>query len=124
MDTATYQRKIIMWPVGDVFDSREASIVYRASDPSNVHLTLPHNDGRPAATFTFPREHMLDGLEEAHYGCVILPLTVDGQQVEFLADAVPLRPFLANAPALAEFSQEINHLDMDTLAARLLEVTA
>lgn len=121
---ATYQRTVIMWPVGDVLDSRNASIVYRASDPSNVHLTLPHNDDRPEVTFTLPREHMLDGLEVPYDGFVILPLTVDGQQIEFLADAVPLQPFLDNAPALAEFSQEIDCADMDALAARLLEVSA
>lgn len=121
---ATYQRTITMWPVGDVFDGRDASIVYRSSDPSNVHLTLPHNNGRPAHAFTFPREHMLDGLETLDNGFVILPLTVDGQQIEFLADAVPLQPFLDNAPALAEFSQEIDCADMDALAARLLEVSA
>lgn len=119
-------------------DRREphaAAVIYRPSDPFAVELVMPRVN-HDAVSVLFGRALLLDGLEDAAGdgvvriaphdadGWISLTVPVDGQQVEFYASRKALEGFVNTTFRLVRLGREVEHMDMDGLIARLLEVSA
>lgn len=127
---------LLMWSVDR--QPINAMLRYDIGDPFAVTLAFVDDKGRQTVSYLFGRALLIDGLEGLAGEDLILigPHEADGFTVVTLTpehDAIPmefhvatsvLRKFVEATCRWVPLGREIDHLDLDGLVARLLEVAS